>query len=256
MARPPGCSAWTARVATHLPHRRGPQARVWALWRSGLVRPRACGRLPVATWLALVRRQLVEAVAPRLSAGCGAAPHKAGGPRQSRAGTAWCGPLGRWGVALGRGPPRALAREAPAGGVRGGVWPVRVVYGGGALPVAWPGLPAHQPHAWRRARRRRQGRPAMLAAWTGLGLAARAAEQPGYHGPPGRPGALVRAARVGGPRRPAWVRARDRLGRAHAPPGVYAARRVGGGRPRGGVSADRPAARGLCGRLGWVAGRG
>jgi hypothetical protein len=41
--------------------------------------------------------------------------------------------------------------------------------------VAWTVLPAHQPHAWRRAglRRLRQVRPALPADWTGLVLADR-----------------------------------------------------------------------------------
>jgi hypothetical protein len=52
---------------------------------------------------------------------------------------------------------------------------VRGVYRGGARPVAWTVLPAHQPGAWRREGLRwlRQGRPAIPAEGTGLVLADR-----------------------------------------------------------------------------------
>ena len=136
---------------------------------------RSCGRLTVATCLALLLRHKVDAVEPRLDAWCGAAPHHAGGQRHTLGVTTCLVPLGRWVVALWRGTPLALAREATALGGRFVVLTVRVVYRGCALPVAGTVLPATQPHAWRRAwrRRLRQGRPALPADWTVLVLADR-----------------------------------------------------------------------------------
>jgi hypothetical protein len=84
-------------------------------------------------------------------------------------------PLVRWGVALWSGRHLALALNATALGVRFVVLTVSVVYRGCAIPVAWPILPANQPHAWRREwlRMLRQVRPAIPADWTVLGLADR-----------------------------------------------------------------------------------
>jgi hypothetical protein len=104
-----------------------PQARVLALWSYGMALPRSCGRLTVATLLALWRRQKVDAVEHRLYAWWCAAPHKAGGKRQTLEGTTCFVPLWRWGVALWRGTHLALALEATALGVRFVVWTVSVV---------------------------------------------------------------------------------------------------------------------------------
>jgi hypothetical protein len=60
-------------------------------------------------------------------------------------------------------------------GTRFTVLAISVVYRGCAMPVAWTILPAHQPHARRRAwlRRLRMLRPAIPTGWTVIGLADR-----------------------------------------------------------------------------------
>ena len=68
MSRQPGLSEWTDLVSTHMPHLSVPQARVLALWSSGMARTRADGRLTVTTLLALLMRQKVATVAQRLYA--------------------------------------------------------------------------------------------------------------------------------------------------------------------------------------------
>jgi hypothetical protein len=175
MSRQPGLSEWTDLVSTHMPHLSVPQARVLALWSYGIALTRSCGRLTVATFLALLLRQKVDAVEQRLYEWCCAAPHKAGGKRQTLEVTTCFVPLLRWVVALWRGTHLALALDATALGVRFVVLTVSVVYRGCAIPVAWTVLPANQPHAWRREwlRMLRQVRPALPADWTVLVLAAR-----------------------------------------------------------------------------------
>ena len=175
MSRQPGLSEWTDLVSTHMPHLSVPQARVLALWSYGIALTRSCGRLTVATFLALLLRQKVDAVEQRLYEWCCAAPHKAGGKRQTLEVTTCFVPLLRWVVALWRGTHLALALDATALGVRFVVLTVSVVYRGCAIPVAWTVLPANQPHAWRREwlRMLRQVRPAIPADWTVLVLADR-----------------------------------------------------------------------------------
>jgi hypothetical protein len=114
-------------------------------------------------------------VAQRLDEWCCDASHKAGGKRQTLAGTTCFLPLLRWIVALGSETQLALALAATSWGARFVVLPIRVVYRGGAIPVAGTVLPAHQPGAWRREwlRLLRRGRPAIPPAWTVLVLADR-----------------------------------------------------------------------------------
>jgi hypothetical protein len=175
MSRQPGLSEWIDVVSTHMPHLSVPQARVLALWSYGIALTRSCGRLTVATFLALLLRQKVDAVEQRLYAWCCAAPHKAGGKRQTLEVTTCFVPLLRWVVALWSGTHRALALDATALGVRFVVLTVSVVSRGCAIPVAWTIVPANQPHAWRREwlRMLRQVRPAIPADWTVLVLAER-----------------------------------------------------------------------------------
>jgi hypothetical protein len=66
MSRQSGLSERTALVSTHMPHLGGPQARVLALWRSGMAFTRLCGRLMVATFLARLLRQKVATIEQRL----------------------------------------------------------------------------------------------------------------------------------------------------------------------------------------------
>ena len=66
MSRHGGLFSWTAMVSTHLPHLSQPQARVLALWSYGIAMTRSCGRLTVATFLALLLGQKVATLEQRL----------------------------------------------------------------------------------------------------------------------------------------------------------------------------------------------
>lgn len=175
MSRQPGLSAWTDCVSTHMPHLSVPQARVLALWSYGIALTRSCGRLTVATFLALLLRQKVASIEQRLYEWCCPAAHKAGGQRQTMDVTTCFMPLLRWVVALWSSTQMALALDATSLGARFVVLTVSVVYRGGAMPVAWTVLPANQPGAWRREwlRLLRCVRPAIPPDWTVLVLADR-----------------------------------------------------------------------------------
>ena len=165
MSRQPGLSEWIDLVSTHMPHLSVPQARVLALWSYGMALTRSCGRLTVATFLALLMRQKVATVEQRLYEWCCPAAHKAGGTRQTVEVTTCFVPLMRWIVTLWASTHLALALDATSLGIRFVVLTVRVVYRGCAIPVAWTVLPANQPGAWRREwlRLLRQVRPAIPA---------------------------------------------------------------------------------------------
>lgn len=175
MSRQPGFSEWTALGSTHMPHLSGPQARVLARWRDGIARTRSCGRLTVATSLARLMSQQVAPGEQRLDEWGGDPPHQAGTQRPRLAVTTGLMPVLRGVVALGSGPPLALALDATSLGARLVVLTLRVVSRGGARPVAWSVLPANQPGAWRREwwGWRRRVRPALPPDWTVLVLADR-----------------------------------------------------------------------------------
>jgi hypothetical protein len=172
MSRPQGLFEWTTTVSTHMPHLSVPQASVLALWSYGIALTRSCGRLTVATFLALLLGQKVGTVEQRLYEWCCPAAHKAGAKRQSVDVTTCFMPLLSWIVALWTGTQLALALDATSLGVRFVVLTVSVVYRGCAIPVAWTVLPANQPGAWRRdwLCLLRRLRPAIPADWTVLVL--------------------------------------------------------------------------------------
>jgi hypothetical protein len=158
-----------------MPHLSVPPARVWALWSDGIARTRSCGRLTVTTFLALLMGHKVATVAQRLSAWWCDTSHTAGAKRQTLDVTTCVVPLLRWSGTVWTGTPLALALDATTVGARCVGLPLRVVSRGCGLPVAWTGVPANQPGAWRRAwwRLLRGVRPAIPPAWTVLGLADR-----------------------------------------------------------------------------------
>jgi len=133
MSRQPGLSEWTDLVSTHMPHLSVPQARVLALWSYGIALTRSCGRLTVATFLALLMRQKVATVEQRLYEWCCPAAHKAGGKRQTVDVTTCFMPLLRWVVALWASTQMALALDATSLGARFVVLTVSVVYRGCAI---------------------------------------------------------------------------------------------------------------------------
>src|SRR4030095_11228831 len=163
MSRHGGLLSWTAMVSTYMPHLSQPQARVLALWSYGIALTRSCGRLTVATFLALLLGQKVATIEQRLYEWCCDAPHKAGGQRPAVEVHTCFVPLLRWIVVLWTGTQLALALDATRLGARVVGLTGGVVYRGGAIPVAWTVLPAPQPGAWRREwlRLLRQVRPAI-----------------------------------------------------------------------------------------------
>ena len=175
MSRQPGLSEWIDLVSTHMPHLSVPQARVLALWSYGIALTRSCGRLTVATFLALLMGQKVATVEQRLYEWCCDPSHKAGAKRQPLDVTTCFVPLLRWIVTLWTGTHLALALDATTLGARFVVLTLSVVYRGCGIPVAWTVLPANQPGAWRREwlRLLRGVRPAIPPDWTVLVLADR-----------------------------------------------------------------------------------
>ena len=142
MSRQPGLSEWIDLVSTHMPHLSVPQARVLALWSYGIALTRSCGRLTVATFLALLLGQKVATVEQRLYEWCCDTSHKAGAKRQTLDVTTCFVPLLRWIVTLWTGTHLALALDATTLGARFVVLTLSVVYRGCGIPVAWTVLAA------------------------------------------------------------------------------------------------------------------
>jgi len=95
-----------------MPHLSVPQARVLALWSYGIALTRSCGRLTVATFLALLIGQKVATVEQRLYEWCCDTSHTAGAKRQTLDVTTCFVPLLRWIVTLWTGTRLALALDA------------------------------------------------------------------------------------------------------------------------------------------------
>ena len=175
MSRHDPLSEWTTCVSTNLPHLTLPQARLLAWWSFGIAHTRSCGRLTVATFLALLLTMKVSNLEQRLYEWCLDAPAKAGVKRRSLDVTACFVPLLRWIVRVWHGTNLALTIDATTLSDRFVVLAVSVVYRGSGIPVAWTILPAGQKHAWRREwlRLLRTLRPAIPPDWTVLVLADR-----------------------------------------------------------------------------------
>ncbi len=175
MSRQDALSEWTSTVSTNLPHLTKPQAVVLALWSFGIAFTRCCGRVTVATFLALLLERKVASVEQRLYEWCLDASDKAGAQRTALDVTTCFVPLLRWIVRLWSGAQLALTIDASSLGDRFVVLAVSVVYRGCAMPVAWTILPAGQKRAWRREwlRMLRVLRPAIPGDWTVVVLADR-----------------------------------------------------------------------------------
>ena len=175
MTRQDGLSQWTECVSTNMPHLSKPQARVLALWSFGIACTRSCGRLTVATFLALLLGHKVANIEQRLYEWCLEAPDKAGNKRTSLEVSLCFVPLLAWIVRLWSSQQIALTLDATSLGDRFVVLAVCVVYRGCAIPVAWTILQATKKRAWRREwlRMLRLLRPAIPRDWTVLVLADR-----------------------------------------------------------------------------------
>jgi hypothetical protein len=140
-----GGDPWRTTLRQPWPHVRTPPAPVLALWSGGLVLARSWARTAVRHWLAKGRPPQEPPVRHQRRAWAYEVPRQRGPPRQAvpveTCGPGLVGGVGRW----GQGPPLALASAATALGTRGGVGVGSVVERGGAMPVAWVGLPATPP---------------------------------------------------------------------------------------------------------------
>jgi hypothetical protein len=175
MARQEQLSQWTACVSTNMPHLSRPQAQVLAWWSFGIALTGACGRLGVATFLALLLKVKVANVEQRLYEWCLEAEDKAGTQRQHVDVIACQQALLRWIVRLWSGTQLAVTLDATSLGNRFVALVVSVVYRGIGIPVAWTIIPAGRKGQWRKAwlRMVRQIRPAIPSDWTVIVLADR-----------------------------------------------------------------------------------
>ena len=83
MSCPEALSQWETQVSTHLPHLSRPQARVLALWSSGMVLAKSCGITSVVAILAPLLKQSESTVRQRLREWCYPIKHKKGTHRQA-----------------------------------------------------------------------------------------------------------------------------------------------------------------------------
>src|SRR6267143_641755 len=162
MSRQPGLSEWIDLVSTHMPHLSVPQARVLALWSYGIALTRSCGRLTVATLLALLMGQKVATVAQRLYEWCCDTSHKAGAKRQTLDVTTCFAPLLCWIVTLWTGTHLALALDATS---------LAPGDGNGCACCGACVLPSHRTGrcwCWRTAVCGRAGSLGALCVWAGI----------------------------------------------------------------------------------------
>ena len=141
---------WTNTVTTPCPHLSKPQARVRALWSLGMVVARSGALRAVSALLAQWLERKPHTGRQQVRDCCYEAAAKWGAPRQELLGETCFAPVLAWVLSGWEGSQLALAVEATPLGQRLIVWALRVLYRGGALPVAWTVLPAGEKHAWRR----------------------------------------------------------------------------------------------------------
>jgi hypothetical protein len=171
----PRVTAWTMTIQAPLPHLSKPQATVLALWSLGMVLARSCALTAVRAFLATWLKRKEPTVRQQWREFCYEATAKRGTTRCALAVEPCFVPLLAWVGEQWEGTPLALALDATTLGTRFTVLAISVVYRGGAIPVAWTGLPATAKPAWRREwlRMLRQVRRAVPRSWTVLVLADR-----------------------------------------------------------------------------------
>ena len=151
MRQPRALSAWTAELASALPHLSGPQVEVLAEYSMGMVLAGRCGLSCVAFGLSGWLGETFDAVRERLRDWYRCAADKSGRPgkrREMEVGSCF-GPLLAWVLRDWEGSDLAVALDATTLGTRFVVLEVAVVYRGGAVPVAWVVLPAKAKGAWK-----------------------------------------------------------------------------------------------------------
>src|SRR5690349_13500431 len=118
MTRHERLSQWTDCVSTNLPQLTKPQATLLALWSFGIACTKCCGRLTVATFLALLLRQKVANIEQRLYEWCLDAKDKAGSKRTDLDVSCSFVALLRWIVSLWSTSQLALTLDATSLGDR------------------------------------------------------------------------------------------------------------------------------------------
>jgi hypothetical protein len=142
MPCPASLDQWRSTLRQHLPELSKPQATGWALWSMGMVRARSCALSAVSAMLATGMGRQEHTRRQRLRAWYGDASAKRGVQRQALPVETCCAPLLGGIVSGWPGTQLAVAVEATTLGDRLVVLAVRVVYRGGALPVAGGSRPA------------------------------------------------------------------------------------------------------------------
>lgn len=166
---------WSECVYQNLPHLSKAQAVVLALWSFGIACTRSSGRLTVATFLAMLTEQRVDAIEQRLYEWCLDSKDKHGAKRSEVCVEQCFVPLLAWIVRLWSSQQMALTLDATSLSERFVVLCISVVYRGIGIPVAWCILPAGEKHAWRREwlRLLRLIRPALPPHWCVIVMADR-----------------------------------------------------------------------------------
>jgi hypothetical protein len=176
-----GCDQWRTTIMHQLSPLSKPQAPVLALGSFGMVLAHSWALSAGSHCLAQGRQRKEQTVRQQRREWYYDIPRKRGAKRQGLR-VATCLPLLLGGGVSGwQGTQLALAIDATAVGTRFVVVAVRVVYRGGAMPVAWVVWPANTTHAWRREgwRLLRRLRPAMPRHGQGIVWAERGVYAPG-----------------------------------------------------------------------------
>jgi hypothetical protein len=145
------------RFEIHCPPRSQPQLKGLALWSLGRVLARSGALTAVSAGLAPWRGRHDNTLRQRLRAVCDEARAQRGKTRHAGVVASGCAPRLAWGLRRWEGTPLAWALEATPLGTRFPGVGIRVVYRGGALPLAGTVLTAAvetagRPEGWRRRR--------------------------------------------------------------------------------------------------------
>jgi hypothetical protein len=148
---PKSITRWAEQVNSHLPHLSRPQAWVLALWSYAVQTLQCCGQSQVSYFLAQLLEQKPNTLRQRLREWTWDKAAKQGAQRQEVDVAACFAPLLAWVLSGWPTGERRLALALDATSLKQNVvvLTVSVLYGGGAIPIAWQVVPAAQPGAWR-----------------------------------------------------------------------------------------------------------
>jgi hypothetical protein len=148
---PESIRRWAEEVNKHLPHLSRPEAWVLAMWSYAVQALQCCGQSQVSGFLALLTGQKANTLRQRLREWTWEKAAKQGRQRQEVEVTACFAPLLTWVLSGWPAGEQRLALALDATSLRQNVvvLTVSVLYGGGAIPIAWQVLSATKPGAWR-----------------------------------------------------------------------------------------------------------